>query len=348
MYDHVVDLSLTVSDWDLNGFERDTSSGFSRATTVVALHGAGTTGRGEDVTYEARDHERFQQEGVTLPTGEFTFEEYSAALDTVELFPEPPDSEVFHHYRRWAIESAALDLALRQAETDLGTVLGRQYDPVRFVVSTRLGDPPTTDRIDTLATHYPDVELKLDPTPQWDDGLVDDLAARDRVRILDLKGMYEGTEVDQDADPTLYKRVVKGFPDAVIEDPKLTDVTRPLFDGHEDRISWDVPIESWTDIESLPFEPSWCNIKPSRFGTVESVFEAIEYCLDRGITMYGGGQFELSVGRDHVQTLASLCYPDSPNDIAPRGYNDPELPKGLPTSPLGSAANPVGLSRSSE
>jgi hypothetical protein len=343
MYDRLADLSLTVENGDLVGFERDTTSGFVRASTVVELHGAGETGRGEDVTYETEDHEILQREGHDLPTGEFTFEGYSDALDDVDLFPEPPEREVFRNYRRWGVESAALDLALTQADTDLGSALGRSYDPARFVVSTRLGEPPTTDRVDELLEYDPSLELKLDPTPEWTDGLVTDLAGRDRVRILDLKGQYEGTEVDVAADPALYERIVEGFPEAVIEDPKLTDETRPIFEGHEERVSWDALIHSRADIEALPFEPDWCNIKPSRFGTVESLLDAIEYCQQREITMYGGGQFELSVGREHIQALAALFYPDSPNDVAPGGYNDPELPTELPSSPLAPPDDPHGF-----
>jgi hypothetical protein len=343
MYDRLADLSLTVDDWTLDGFERDTTSEFVRASTVVALQGAGETGRGEDVTYEADDHEILQREGLDLPTGEFAFDAFSKALDDADLFPEPPEREVFRNYRRWAVESAALDLALKQADTDLGSALDRSYDPVRFVVSTRLGEPPTTDRVDELLEYDPGLELKLDPTSEWTDDLVADLAARDRVRILDLKGQYEGTDVDVEADPDLYERVVEGFPDAVIEDPKLTDETRPVFEGQKRRLSWDAPIHSRADIEALPIEPDWCNIKPSRFGTIESLFSAIEYCQEQGITMYGGGQFELSVGREHVQALASLCYPDSPNDVAPGGFNDPDLPEGLPSSPLDPPMDPRGF-----
>ena len=55
-------------------------------------------------------------------------------------------------------------------------------------------------------------------------------------------------------------------------------------------------------------------------------------------------QFELGVGRDHIQLLASLFYPDGPNDVAPGGYNDPEVAPGLPTSPLDAPSNTVGLS----
>jgi len=343
MYDQLADLSLTVDDWTLTGFERDTTSGFVRASTVIELQGAGETGRGEDVTYETEDHEILQREELELPTGEFTLDGFSTALEDVDLFAEPPDREVFRNYRRWGVESAALDLALKQADTNLGAALGRTYDPVRFVVSTRLGEPPTTDRVDELLEYDPEMEFKLDPTPEWTDDLVADLASRDRVRILDLKGQYEGTEVDQEADPDLYERVVEGFPEVVVEDPKLTDETEAILAGHEDRVSWDAPIHSRADIEALPFEPEWCNIKPSRFGTVESLLDAIEFCENRGITMYGGGQFELSVGREHIQALAALFYPQSPNDVAPGGYNDPDLSEGLPSSPLEPPANPRGF-----
>jgi hypothetical protein len=50
--------------------------------------------------------------------------------------------------------------------------------------------------------------------------------------------------------------------------------------------------------------------------------------------MYAGGQFELGVGRAQIQALASLFYPDGPNDCAPAAYNAPEPSAGLPASPL--------------
>jgi hypothetical protein len=59
--------------------------------------------------------------------------------------------------------------------------------------------------------------------------------------------------------------------------------------------------------------------------------------------MYGGGQFELGPGRGHIQYLASLFHPDTPNDVAPGGYNDPEPVAGLPTSPLPPAPSAVGF-----
>jgi hypothetical protein len=52
------------------------------------------------------------------------------------------------------------------------------------------------------------------------------------------------------------------------------------------------------------------------------------------VRAYGGGQYELGPGRGHIQYLASLFHPDTPNDTAPSGYNDPSIPPGLPGSPL--------------
>jgi hypothetical protein len=345
-FSHVADLPLTVDGVDITQQERDTSSGFVRKSTTFALSGAGETGRGEDVTYDTADHDALAEAWADHAydlAGEYTFADFSARLADLDLFPtKEPERETAHHYRRWGLESAGLDLALRQAGESLGSVLGRDYSPVRFVASTRLGDPPSTERVETLLDRLPDTEFKLDPTSEWTPGIVETLAATDAVRILDIKGQYQGTEVDQEPDPELYELVFEGFPDAVVEDPALVPETEPIVEAHADRLSWDLPITGVESVESLPYPPRWLNIKPSRFGTVESLFDTLAYAADHGIRLYGGGQFELDVGRPQIQALASLFYPDGPNDVAPGAYNDPDLPDELPASPL-SPGDPVGL-----
>lgn len=364
LYDRVADLPLEIEGYDLEFQERSCAGdfarisvllslqderpetpGFTRPSTHVSLRGAGETGLGEDVTYDAADHRAFVEPPADLPlSGTYTVEEFSARLGEIDLFPEAgPAREASRAYRRWAFESAALDLALKQAGTDLATALHRSYDPVRFLVSTRLGDPPAFDRVARWLEIDPDLEFKLDATSAWTPTLVDRLASTGAVRIVDLKGHYEGTMVDQSADPALYRSLVEALPDALIEDPILTDGTRSLFEGSEGRISWDAPITDAASVEALPFTPKWINVKPSRCGSVERLFGLIEHCLDEGIGMYGGGQTELGVGRQHLHALASLFYPDSANDVAPRAYNDPEPSAGLPTSPLSPPENPRGL-----
>lgn len=343
LFDRLADLSVSVDSLSLERRERDTSSGFARVTTTVCLHGNEATGRGEDVTYEATHHDEFIDAGPPDLAGEYTLAAFSALVTEQELFATAPDSDDARHYRQWAFESAALDLALRQADTDLASALDRTYDPVSFVVSTRLGEPPSIDRVDELLAVDETLAFKLDPTPDWSADLTESLAERAPVRILDLKGQYEGTEVDTPADPELYRLVADAFPDAVIEDPALTDETEAVIEAHEDRVSWDHPITGIESVQDLPFEPQWLNVKPSRFGTLESLLDTIEYCQKRDITLYGGGQFELGVGRGQIQSLAALFYPDAPNDVAPGGYNVPDPVADLPSSPLDPPTDPVGF-----
>ena len=243
------------------------------------------------------------------------------------------------------MEGLALGLALKQADTNLAEALGREYDPVRFVISSQLrgSETPTTDRVAAWLDSHPETELKVDVTAEWTPTLIEDLVTTDTVRILDLKGQYKGTPVDQPADPELYERVTEAFPEAIIEDPALTDKTEAVLAGEHARIAWDAPITGTESIEALPFEPQWLNIKPSRFGTVKSLFETIEYCLANDVRMYGGGQGENAVGREHLHALASAFYPETPNDTAPSGYNDPGIDEELPPSPLSPPSNPRGL-----
>lgn len=345
LYDQLASLDLQIDGYTLALRERDTSSGFTRTTTLLTLYGDDETGYGEDVTYDSEPHYDLVDGDHDLPiTGSYSFAEFSGTVADIDLFfGDEPGSSIFRSYRRWAFESAALDLALKQAGTNLGEHLNRSYSPVRFVVSTRLKEPPTGERIMEWLDRNPDLEFKLDPTPEWTPELVERLAETGAVQTLDLKGKYEGTDVDQPADPALYELVRDGFPDAIIEDPDLTEETRPIFEGHEDRVSWDYPIRNIETVEELPWEPSWLNIKPSRFGSAQSLLDTIEYCEKRGIQLYGGGQFELGVGREQLQTLASLFYPDGPNDVAPSEYNDPEPGDGLPESPLPAPREPAGL-----
>ncbi|WP_276302508.1 hypothetical protein [Halorussus lipolyticus] len=333
LYQRVAELSLTVESVAFERRERETSK-FTRATTVVSLSGAGETGRGEDVTYDAEHHPIPDEFDLS---GEYTLDAFADELAGLDLFPDAEAADDvdphFRHYRRWAFESAALDLALRQADTHLGAELGREYDPVRFVASPVLGDPPSADPIREWHDRNPDLEFKLDADEDWSSDLLADLADSG-VRVVDFKAHYEDAEVAGSADPDLYREVAEAFPEAILEDPAWTDDTADALDSARSRVSWDYPITGVESVRDLPFEPDWLNIKPSRFGSLEALLDTIDYCEENRISMYGGGQFELDVGRRHLHLVASLFYPDSPNDVAPSDYNDPEPPENLPTSPL--------------
>jgi hypothetical protein len=336
-YDRVRDLPLEISSYRLEPLEVQASHEFTRLTTVIHLAGGGHEGVGEDVTYSGEDQQALQAEGPTLPiAGSFTLDDFSALLEGLELFPSGPGMPAFLDYRRWAYESAALDLALRQNGLSLAEAVGREAQPVTFVVSLRIEKPPAPDPVPVLLERYPTLRFKLDPTSEWNQELVDALAATGAVDTVDLKGAYKGTVVDQPGEPGLYRMVAEAFPAAWIEDPDLSEATGPVLEPHRDRITWDAPIHSVADIEGLPFPPRTLNFKPSRFGSVRRLFDAYDHCDEHGIAMYGGGQWELGPGRGQIQHLASVFHPSTPNDVAPAAYNIHRLdpPPGLPVSPL--------------
>lgn len=335
LYPHIAEIELRIDGYRIERRSVDVSTGFARVTTTVILEGGGARGEGEDVGYEAEDHDGYPE---TLDlAGRWTLDELSRRLDGMDLFPRPPARGTSPDYRRWAFESAALDLALRQAGISLGEALAREYRPVRFVVSTRL-DPRRWLAID------PGLEFKLDPEADWTRERMRELAATGRVRVLDYKGYYSGTPVDLDPDPDLYRAVAETFPEAILEDPAWNDRTAAALAGHERRLAWDAPIHSAADLDELPVPPQFVNVKPSRFGTVRRLLECLDVCRERGIVCYGGGQFELGPGRGQIQALASLFYADAPNDVAPGVYNAPEPAAGLPKSPLAPSGKSRGLS----
>ncbi|MEA2181544.1 MAG: hypothetical protein QOF69_729 [Solirubrobacteraceae bacterium] len=343
-YELVAVLPLTIEDYILEGLVQNVSSDFERKSTVIHLHGGGEEGVGEDVVYDAVDHEIAQEAGAVLAlAGNWTIRSFAEHLATLDLFPKEPQRDVSRMYRTWAYESAALDLALRQAGEPLHALLGREPRPLTFVVSLRLGEPPSLDPVTRRLERYPTLRFKLDPTASWDEELIASLVATGAVDSVDFKGLYEGTIVDQPADPVLYRRVVEAFPSAWIEDPKLTPEIDELLKPHRDRITWDANIHSIADIEALPFAPRMVNLKPSRLGGIKPLFDAYDYTAQRGIGAYGGGQFELGPGRGQIEYLASLFHPDTPNDTSPSGFHVADPPPGLPASPLPPSPSPTGF-----
>ena len=210
-----------------------------------------------------------------------------------------PAQAAYRDYRRWAFESAALDLALRQGGRSLGDALGREPRPLRFVSSTRA--PRSTPWLEL----YPELRFKLDPTPDWTDELIATLAARGNVDVVDLKGAVPRHRRRQPGRPgALPARRGRRSRTRGSRTRRSTPETDAVLAPHRDRVTWDAPIHSWADVEALPFPPRCLNCKPSRFGSLERLFEFYDRCAEHGIALYGGGQFELGVGRGQIQLLA--------------------------------------------
>ena len=214
-------------------------------------------------------------------------------------------------------------------------MLGREPRPLTFVVSLRLGEPPSLEPVTRRLEHYPTLRFKLDPTASWD------ADAHQRSLCRPAPSTRWTSRASTRARPStspptreLYLRIIDAFPDAWIEDPKLTPEVDAALEPHRDRITWDANIHSIADIEALPFAPRMVNLKPSRLGGIKPLFDAYDYTAEHDIGAYGGGQFELGVGRGQIQYLASIFHPDTPNDTSPTGFHVMDPPPGLQGSPM--------------
>ena len=344
LWPRLAELPLVIEGCEYERMHRVLAHGFDRVTTQVRLVGAGADGLGEDVSPFKEDGTTLHEMQPALPLeGEWTLGGFCDQLAGLQLFPEPPEWKGAVNFRTWAFESAALDLALRQAGRPLHDVLGLEPRPVRFVNSLGLGDEASIAPLQRRLARSPGVRFKLDAEATWSPELVEEVAATGAVDTVDFKGHY-GREVDDpDALGELYDRVIAAFPDAYLEDPHdLPEVAARLGD-HVERVSYDAPIRSAEDIGATPLAARVVNVKPSRIGGVRRLLEVYARCARERRPMYGGGMGELGVGRGQVELLAALFHADAPNDVAPSAYNQDDPTDELAASPLAPRPAEVGF-----
>jgi hypothetical protein len=229
------------------------------STTQLRLQGRGEEGVGEQVGL-ADAQESLRASDFPL-TGEWaTLADFLAHVDTIDMWAEPPEYELARNWRRWTFESAALDLALRQSATSLPEVLGRTPQPVTFVTSFGLGDPPDVGKVAGRRAMHPTVGFKLDVAPSWTQEIMDRVAAVEGVATIDFKGQY-GLEIeDESALLAMYERTLATFTEAVFEDPHDHPAILELLTPISDRVSYDAPI---TSVESIAQAPSTCGSSTS-------------------------------------------------------------------------------------
>ena len=94
------------------------------------------------------------------------FDSFSEHLGALDLFPggapEPPASATTAAGRSSPPRSTSR--CARRARS-LPSALGREPRPLRFGVSSRLGDPPTLAPVTRRLAAYPDLRFKLDARP---------------------------------------------------------------------------------------------------------------------------------------------------------------------------------------
>jgi L-alanine-DL-glutamate epimerase-like enolase superfamily enzyme len=309
------------------------------SSTQLRLRGRGEEGVGEQVGLE-RSQDGLRASDFPLVGEWATLEEFLTHLDGIEMWPGPPELELERNWRRWAFESAALDLALRQAATSLPEVLGRRPRPVTFVTSFGLGDPPEAERVRRRRAMHPTVGFKLDVTPAWTQEIMKQVADVDGVATIDFKGQYGHTVADWAALVAMYERALDAFGDEVtLEDPHDDPTVLELLAPVAYRVCYDAPITSVESIAATPIQARIVNVKPCRIGRLRELSRLYAHCESAGIRMYNGGMGELGVGRGQAQLLAALFHPDAPNDIAPSDYNLLAQPAALTPSPLDPSAD---------
>ena len=341
-------LPLRIDAYAVERLSQAFAYGNERVTTLVRLQGAGEEGLGEDVSVVPGEDEAntLHEMGAVLPlAGDWTLGSFREHLTTVEQWATEPQWEPMKRWRNWAFQSAALDLALRQAGAPLHEVIGRAPQPVRFVNSLGMGDPPTFDPIARRLENHPQLRFKVDAVAAWEPELIERLAATGAVEIVDFKGRYGLDVPDDGALVTMYERVIEAFPDALLEDGHELPQCLSLLEKQAGRISYDAPIHAKEDLDTLPVAPTALNIKPCRVGDLPTLLDLYAETEARGLITYGGGMGEIGVGRDQIQLLASLFHPDGPNDTAPSGYNHETPAAGLPSSPLDPRPAATGFRR---
>ncbi len=284
-YDRVRDLPLKVESYRLEGLEIQASHDFSRRTTVIRLEGGGHEGLGEDVTYSGEDHAALQEAGPVLPlAGTHTLDGFSRLLDSLELFPSGASRQVFQDYRRWAYESAALDLALRQADLGLGEALGREAQPVTFVVSLRIEQPPRPDPVPLLLERYPGLRFKLDPTDGVGRGARGGARRDGRRRHRRPEGRLQGDARRPGRRPRSLPHGRGGLPRRLDRGPRperarRIPCSRPTATGSPGtRRSTRSPTS-----RPSPSRRRRLNFKPSRFGSVGRLLDGYDHCAEQGI-----------------------------------------------------------------
>ena len=319
LYDAVKDLTLTIERVELEPHVLPLKH-LTRRTTVFHLHGSGEEGVGEDVTYEEAHHQ-----DVELPdlTGEHTVDSFS------KLVADEPG------YRIWGLESAALDLALRQAGSSLAAAVGREPRPVTFVVSQ--------STVKELLAIYPGIRFKLDASDKWTDDVVAELAATGAVDVVDFKGLYDGDWVEATPSAELYGRVAERSrrPGSRMR----ASTTRRAQRSSRTTTGSPGTSRSTRSTTSRRSNGRRAASTRSRRASGACSGSSTSTTTARRTRSRSTAAASSSSARDAARSSTSprSSTPMMPNDVAPKEYNEGGPRPGLPQSPLPAASPDPGF-----
>ena len=335
-WDWLADLEVEIEDYALERLERDVSSDFTRVSTVIRLRGGGEEGVGEDVVYDAEDHDAAAGAGPVPPlAGRGRSATFSEHLRTgVDLFPQPPLSEASAactattrtSRRRWTSRCA------RPARRCTPTS-AREPRPLTYVVlaaprraaDARPGAPaPGSSATPACASSS--------TRPAVDREIVEGWPTSSAVDSVDFKGLYtarSSTPRRPRPLPPRARRAARGVDRGPAPRREVTCSScppRPHLVGrehprHRRHRGAAVPAEDGQRqaVAGRLAAPS-CS-RPTRTAS-----SAASRCTAAGSSSSGP-----AAGRSSCSP--SLFHPDGPNDVSPSGFHVPDPPRICPARP---------------
>ena len=341
LYDLVRDLPLEIDGSRVRGRDASRSRPSSRARRHVVMRGGGARG-----PRRGRHLRPGRARPGPLPaarrcTGSWTLDSLSKHLDELELFPAgEPGQHAYRDYRRWAFESVGA-----RPRAAAGRPLARRGARTRGAAAdVRLVDPRHLAR--RLARALPRAALQARP-----DAGVDGRAGRDargarQRRRRRPEGPVPRHGRRQPGRPGALPARRRRLPGRVDRGPgadagdrrRARAAPRPHHVGRADPL---VGRRRGAAVRARGASTASRRASARSRGCSSSTTAAPRH----GIALYGGGQFELGVGRGQIQLLAALFHPDGSNDVAPGGYNAPEPLPGLGRARSTRARQPLGFRR---
>jgi hypothetical protein len=283
LWPRLAELPLVIEACEYERLHAVLAHEFERITTHVRLTGAGADGLGEDVSIFREDGTSLHETRPELPlAGEWTLGGFCDQMATLTLFPEPPEYEGALRFRNWAFESAALDLALRQAGRPLhdGARPGAPAGALRQLARPRQG---ALDRAAAPAARpLPRRALQARRGGDLGAGARRRGRGHRRGRHDRLQGPLRLRGRGSGGAGALYDHVLAAFPDAYLEDPHDLPESRERLGDHLERVSYDSPIRSADDIGATPLAARVVNVKPSRIGSLRALFDVYARCAREG------------------------------------------------------------------
>ena len=196
-WERLAELPVEIEDYCAEALQASVSSDFERKSTVIRLRGAGEEGLGEDVTYDAVDHEILQAAGPTLPlAGRFTLALVRRAARRARRCSRsrrsarsPSATAPGRTSRRRSTSRCA------RRGTTLHAALGREpaAGALRRLAAPRRA-AVASSRCAGAWSSTPALRFKLDPTSSWDEPLIAALVATGAVDSVDFKGLLLGLD----------------------------------------------------------------------------------------------------------------------------------------------------------